>query len=167
MPTTRSGGRPDACCSPHHHVERVGDDDDEGVRGVLADGLADGLADAAVDADQVVAAHARLARDAGGDDHDVGTLDDRVVVAAGQAGVEALDRGGFGEIQRLAGRHAFGDVEQDDVAQFLLSGEQSQRAANLAGTDERNLLASHGAFPKTFERPPFSGRLEPLVILTS
>ena len=34
-------------------------------------------------------------------------------------------------------------VEQDDVAQFLQADEQGERAADLAGADQRDLLASH------------------------
>ena len=60
---------------PDHRVERVGDADDEGVRRVLGDALADRLHHLEVDAEQVVAAHARLARHAGGDDADVGAGD--------------------------------------------------------------------------------------------
>ena len=48
--------------------------------------------DLGVDADQVVAAHAGLARHAGGDDDDVGALDVLVVGGAAVARVEALDR---------------------------------------------------------------------------
>ena len=43
----------------------------------------------------------------------------------------------------LAMPSACGNVEQDDVAQFLLAGEQRQGAANLSGADQRDLLASH------------------------
>ncbi len=48
--------------------------------------------------------------------------------------------------------NAFGDVEQDDVAQFLQAGEMRQRAANHARADERDLVASHAIdpLPKTF-----------------
>jgi hypothetical protein len=56
---------------PDHRVERVGDADDEGVRRVVADAFAHGFHDLEVDAQKVVAAHARLARDAGGDDADI------------------------------------------------------------------------------------------------
>ena len=58
--------------------------------------------------------------------------------------VEALDRAGLGDIERLALRHAVDDVEQDDVAEFLERGQMGQRAADLAGADQSNLLARHG-----------------------
>ena len=70
---------------PDHGVERVGDADDEGVRGVRLDALADRLHDLQIDAEQVVAAHARLARHAGGDDADVGAGDVGIVVACPSA----------------------------------------------------------------------------------
>ena len=89
---------------PDHGVQRVGDADDEGAGRMLADAVADRLHDLGVDADQVVAAHARLARHAGGDDHDIGAGDRRIIRCAGQIGVEAFDRRGLGEVQRLAVR---------------------------------------------------------------
>ena len=97
--------------------------------------------------------HAGLARHARGDDHDVGALDVLVVGGAAVLGVEALDRAQLGDVERLALGDAFevGNVEQDDVAQFLLAGEQREGATNLSGADQRDLLASHAKnsrFPK-------------------
>src|SRR3546814_10577326 len=43
----------------------------------------------------------------------------------------------------LALRDAFDDVEQDDVAQFLDRRQMSERPADVACADERDLLASH------------------------
>ena len=53
------------------------------------------------------------------------------------------------DIERLALGDALGigDVEQDDVAQFLQAGQQRQRAADLPGADQRDLLASHERSP--------------------
>ena len=54
-----------------HRVERIGDDDEDRV-GRVPDGLLDdGADDPGVLGQQVVAAHARLAGQAGGHDHDV------------------------------------------------------------------------------------------------
>ena len=108
-----------------------------------ADAVADRLHDLCVRADQVVAAHARLARHPGGDDHDVRAGDRRIVRRAGVIGVEAHDRRGLGDVERLAAGHAVYDVEQDDVAQFLEAGEQGQRAADLAGADQGDLVSGH------------------------
>jgi hypothetical protein len=130
--------------SPDHRVERVGDADNEGVRGMLLDALADGLHDLEVDAEQIVAAHARLARHAGGDDDHIGAGDVGIVVRALEIGVEALDWTALRNVESLALRNALGDVEQDDVAHFLLCGEVGQRAADHAGADEGDFLASHG-----------------------
>ena len=115
---------------------------------MLADGGADRLHDAGVDADQVVAAHAGLAGNARGNDHDIGARNDRIVAAAGHLGVEAFDRGRLCDVQRLAVRHAFRDVEHGDVAKFLQACQQGERAADLAGADERDFIACHEAFPK-------------------
>ena len=96
---------------PHHGVERVGDADDEGVGRVFLDAGADLLHHLEIDAEQIVAAHAGLARHAGGDDADVGALDRVVGVGAGELGVETVDRRRLGDVERLALRDALGDVE--------------------------------------------------------
>ena len=128
---------------PDHDVERVGDGDDESVRAIGLDVLADGGDDLGVGADEIVAAHAGLAREAGGDDHDIGAGDDGVVVATGELGVEALDRRGLGDVERLPLRNAVDDIEEHDVAQLLEARQQSKRAADLPGADKRDLVACH------------------------
>ncbi len=50
-------------------------------------------------------------------------------------GVEAFDRAALGEVERLALRDALGDVEQDDVAQFLHRRQMRERATDHAGAD--------------------------------
>ena len=54
-----------------------------------------------------------------------------------------MQRRRLDDVERLALRHAFGDVVQDDLADFPLRCQQSDGAADLAGTDERDLVASH------------------------
>ena len=104
---------------PHHRVQRVGDADDEGVGGILLDAGADLLHDLEIDAQEIVAAHAGLARHAGGDDADLGAVERVIGIGAGEMGVEAVDRGRLGDVERLALRHALGDVEHHDVAELL------------------------------------------------
>ena len=111
---------------------------------MLPDRLADGRDHLGVGADQIVAAHAGLARDAGGDDHDIGAGDVGIVVGAVDHRVVALDRRALHDVERLTLWHPLDDVEQHDVAQFLEPGEQRDRAADLAGANERDLVACHG-----------------------
>ena len=101
------------------------------------------LHDLEVDAEKIVAAHAGLARHARRDDHHVGARDGGIVVRADHLGVETVDRRGLGDVERLALGHAFRDVEQDDVAEFLQSGEMREGAADLSCADERDLAARH------------------------
>ncbi|MCY1232804.1 hypothetical protein D9M72_453190 [compost metagenome] len=115
---------------PDHGVERVSDADDEGVRSVLFDAGADLFHDLEVDAEQIVAAHAGLAGNAGGDDADIGAFDGGVVAGTRQVRVETFDRGGLADVETLALGDAVGNVEEDDVAQFLQAGEMRQRATN-------------------------------------
>ena len=103
----------------NHNVQRIGDADDEGFRAVFLDALADRLHDFGIDAQQVVAAHARLAGDSGGDDDHVGAADGAIAFGSFNAGVEAFDGCRFRNIQGLALWNSADDVEQDDIAQFL------------------------------------------------
>ncbi len=111
---------------------------------MLLDAVADGFHDLEIDPDEVVPAHAGLAGHARRHDDHVGAGDVRVVVGALVLGVEAVDRSRFGDVEALALGNAFRDVEQHDVAQFLQADEMGERAADLASTDERNLMTGHG-----------------------
>ena len=91
--------------------------------------------------------HAGGAREAGGDDHHVGAGDSSVVGAAGEGRVEAVDRAGLRDVERLAGRHAAEHVEQDDVAELLEANQVGERAADITGADEGDLVPGHGASP--------------------
>jgi hypothetical protein len=128
---------------PDHGVQRIGDADDEGVGGMGLDALTDGLHHLQIDRDQIVAAHARLARHPGGDDADVGPGDVGIVVRALERHVGIEDGGGLRDIQRLALGGALGNVEQHHIAQLLAGGDVSQGAADHAGADEGDLGTSH------------------------
>ena len=110
---------------------------------VFLDAGADLLHHLEIDAEQIVAAHAGLARHAGGDDADRGALDRVVGIGARHAGIEAVDRRGLGNIERLALRNAFRDVEHHDVAELTQSDEVGERSADLAGADQSNLGTRH------------------------
>jgi len=110
---------------------------------MLLDAFTDGGHHLEVDAQQVVAAHAGLARHAGGDDDDVRAGDRLVGTGAGELGVEALHGAGFGEVERLALRHAVDDVEQHDVAEFLHCRQMGERAADLTRADQCDLVTRH------------------------
>ena len=68
------------------------------------DGGADLLHDFQIDAEKIVAAHAGLARNAGGDDADVGPCDCLIAVGARarELGIVAFDRCGLSQIERFA-----------------------------------------------------------------
>ena len=129
-----------------HRVQRVRDDDHERARALGLQVLGDAADDLQIDGQQIVARHARLARHAGGDDHDIGAGAVVPVRRAGDLGVVAQDRAVLFQIQRLALGDAFlvGNVEQDDVAQLATRDQRGQFTADVAGTDERDFLAGHG-----------------------
>jgi hypothetical protein len=152
MPTTLLAETGEFAQRPDHRVERVGDADHEGVGRVVADAFANGLHHLEVDAEQVIAAHAGLARHAGRHDDDVRACDVLVIVGADDLGVKAFDRAALRKVESLALGHAFHHVEQDDVAQFLLRGQMRQSATDVTRADQRDLLACHvlyGPFPES------------------
>ena len=126
-----------------HRVERVGHDDQDRVGGLLRRLLHDGPDDPGVLGQQVVAAHPRLAGQSRGDHDDVGPGGVRVVVRAGDPGVMADDRGRLGQVERLALREPFDDVDQDDVGQAGLGDTLGGRRADIAGADDGDLVAGH------------------------
>ena len=126
-----------------HDVERIGDADHKGIWAVVADAGANLLHDLGVDANQVVAAHAGLAGDTGGDDDNIAAGKRPIAVRAFDDGVEPLDRACLRDIERLALRDALGNVEKGDVTKLLEAGEERQGASDIAGADERNLFAGH------------------------
>jgi len=73
----------------------------------------------------------------------IGARDIGVVVGTLDIRVEAFDRAALRQVERLALGHTLDDVEQDDIAQPLERGEVRQRAADITGADQRDLLASH------------------------
>lgn len=127
----------------NHRIQRVRDDDDEGVRRVGFDALGHLLYDFGVRADQVVPGHARLPRNTGRDDDDVRAGDVLVIVRAADSGVAAFDRRRLMDVETFALRHSFHDVEQNDVSEFFLSGQEGHGAADLAGSDQCDFFSCH------------------------
>ena len=148
MPTTIWCGRPRKFAQrPDHRVERVGDADHEGAGRVALDALADRLHHLQIDAEQVVAAHARLAGDAGGDDDHVGAGDVGIIVGA----LELASKPSTGPHCERSSALPCGTPSttsnRTTSPKFLLRREMGERAADIAGADKRDLVASHGALP--------------------
>ena len=143
---------------PDHGVEGVGDADDEGFGRVFAQAGADLLHDLQIDLDEVVAAHAWLARHAGGDDDHIGILDLGVFVDALELGGEALDRRGLRQVERLALGHAVDHVEDDDFAKLTDARKMGKRAADLTPADECNTAPRHD-FPPDYLAQRLTNRL--------
>ncbi len=134
---------------PHHRVERVGDDDDERVRAEFFQVLRHRRNDAGVGGDEVVAAHAGLARDPGGDDHHIRAFEVLVIIRAFDGSIDAFDRTGLRNVERFALRQAFDHVEQHHIAEFFVHCQMRQRAADIACADETDFFpCCHDALHK-------------------
>ena len=124
-----------------HHVERIRHDDDDRVRRGALDLLRYVPDDSRVRVEQIITRHPRFARDAGGDDHDVGAA--RFVVAVGpdDTRIEALDGRRLPLIQPFPLRHPLDDVDHDDSAsELLLRNALRGRRAHVPGANNRNLV---------------------------
>ena len=128
---------------PNHRVQRVGDADHKGVWRVLGNALAHGLHDLQVDAQQVITAHAGLARHTSGHDADIRASNIGIILGAGQGRVELARRARFRDVECFAFWNALCDVEQNNVAKFLQGCKMRQRAADLSRTDQRNFGSGH------------------------
>ena len=143
MPITRSRGKPRGLHGDvAHHVERIGDHDDDGLGRHPRDLLAHRAHDAGVGLDQVVPAHPRLPGDAGGHHEHLGA--GRLVVALGadDPGVEALDRARLLLVERLALRHALDHVDHHHRAGQVLLGQPLRRGgAHVSRPDNGNFAS--------------------------
>ncbi len=94
---------------------------------------------------EIVAAHAGLAWHASGHNTDARALDIGVGVRALERAVETFDRSRLRDIERLALRQALGHVEYHHVAELFEPDEVSERAADHATADQRDLGPRHSA----------------------
>ncbi|OLC10927.1 MAG: hypothetical protein AUH41_01785 [Gemmatimonadetes bacterium 13_1_40CM_66_11] len=103
------------------------------------------LDDIGVGADQVVAAHSRLASDARGDDDQLRSRRRAVVVRPDDTGIEAFDWRGLVLVECLTLRDAVDDVNENDSASELFFGEAlGGGGADIPGADHSD-FGEHGA----------------------
>ena len=133
IPTTRLDGKPDFF---HASCTIASSGLVTSTRMAFFDARADLLDDRADDLrvleQEVVARHAGLAGQPGGDHDHVGVGRLVVAVGADDAGVVAVDRPRLREVERLALRDALHDVDQHDVAELLLHRVLRDRGADVA-----------------------------------
>ena len=140
MPTTRSFGQPgDVLRDVAHRVERVRDDDQDRVGARGDDLLGDGPDDLLVRRDEVVAAHPRLARQPGRDHDDLRAGRLLVAVRAGDVRLVAEHRRGLVDVEGLALRKAFLDVDEHDVRVVATRDLLRAGRADVAGSDDSDL----------------------------
>ena len=128
---------------PDHRVQRIGDADHKRIGAIGFDAFANGLHHFEVDADEVIAAHPRLARNTGGNDHNIAACDIGVIIGALKVAVKAINGGSLRQIERLTSGHSLGDIEQDNIAHLFHRSEVSQSAADHASANEGNFVTSH------------------------
>ena len=145
-PKTRCGGKPVTCqalCTMASSGLLTTITIASGL--LLADLRGDGPHDPGVGGQKIVAAHARLAGNAGRDHHDVAAGRVVVVGRAGDAGVKTHDRAGLEKIERLALGHVLGlgNIQEHDVAQFGSRTPMRGGRPDVACPDDRDLRAFH------------------------
>ncbi len=139
----------DLQASLDHCIQRVADDDHHRLGAGAFNLLGNGGDDLGVGAEQIVAAHARLARYAGGDHHHVAAAGILVAGRAHNVGVKTDNGRGFHQVERLAAGHALGlrNIDQHDVAQLQRCTPMGGCGAHIPGADDRDLGSPHDLLP--------------------
>ena len=78
---------------------------------MLLDASTDSFHDLEINAQQVIAAHAGLARNACGDDYDIRTGNSRIITRARDFGIETFNRRGLCNIECFALGYAISNIE--------------------------------------------------------
>jgi hypothetical protein len=115
----------------------------------LGDLFPHGLHDAGVGLDQIVPAHARLARDAGSDHEDFGAFGGRVIVGSDDPGVVAFDGTGLPLIEALALGHSLDHIHHDHSARELLLGQLQRRRGSDVARAYNGDLIQHRSRPSS------------------
>ena len=126
-----------------HRVERIADGDDDAVGRVLYDLLGDLLHDLVVHVQQIVAAHARLARHPRRDDDDVRVGALGVIAGAEHAGIGSPDRARLEHVERDAGRLLIRDIDHHDVGELLVGDAARHGRADVSGAADDCYLPIH------------------------
>ena len=105
--------------------------------GRVLDDLFDHAAhDAGIDRHQILARHARLARDPGGDDHDVGVGGLGHIGGADGVNRVAGDGAGLDQVEHLAFGQPFNHIHQDDLTAARDHRPMGDRRADKPGADD-------------------------------
>ncbi len=119
-----------------HGIQRIGQDDEDRLRGGLQSRLHRFAHDLAVRLKQVIAAHPRFAWQASGQHHQVGAGGLAIAIAASHLHVGADHRHGFGQIQGFTLWHALHDVYQHQLGDLAFGQEMRRGRACLSCPDD-------------------------------
>ena len=123
-----------------HNVERIRHDDDDRIGAVFDELLRDRFDDRGVLGEQVVAAHARLARQAGRDYADIRPGGVGVIIRPAHAGIEEVDGRRLLHIERFALGQALDDIDQDDFPDHVFSCDAvGDCRADVSGSNDGDL----------------------------
>ena len=136
-----------------HGVERVRDDDQDCLGALHRRGLDDLDDDLLVDRDEIVAAHVASARHSRRDHDHIGLGGLLVVVRADDIRLVAEHRSHLVDVERLALRQPFLDIDEDDVGVVASRQHLGAGRADGPGTD-------HGDFASLAQtRAPISSMI--------
>ena len=143
MPNTRSFGQPETFFATWHIASSGFETTIRIASGLCAiDLLGDVLDDLLVRLHEVVAAHARRARQAGGDHDDLRAGRLVVPVRAGDVRLVAEHGAHLVDVERLALGEAFLDVDEDDVRVIARREHLRAGRADVPGADDGDLRRS-------------------------
>ena len=131
----------------HHGVERVRHHNQNRIRRVLRRLLDGGLHHLVIRLQQIVAAHAGLAREARRHHHHVGIGGVLVIVRPLDLDVVAFNRARFQQVQTLALRDALQNVDQHHIRQLLVHNAVRKRRTHIP-CPNHGYFFTHESSPK-------------------
>ena len=142
----KAGGLPRGV---HHGVQRIADHNHHRVGRVLCNLFRNAAHNLHIGRDQIIAAHARLARQTRGDHHHIAVDNVFVIACANHGAVKSFNGRALHQVQRLALGHAFAlwNIQQHNVAQLLGGGPMRASGSNISSTNDRYFRSSHVMIP--------------------
>ena len=127
----------------NHHIKRVGDTNHKSIRTMILDASTNLMHHLGVDTNQIVAAHAWLARHTSGHNHHITSSQRGIIIGTRRICVKTLNRACLRNIKRLALRDTFGNIKKHHIAKLFQPSQKRQSTADITSANKRDFISCH------------------------